>query len=59
MFYILLDQDDYYQSRGGNDWGRAERERDATFFESKEEAETEIHAKQLASFGARTVEMAY
>lgn len=54
MFIIALDQGDYYQERGGNDWGRCGKSR-ATTFDSR--AEAEQVAAVLAPFGATVVEI--
>lgn len=52
-YVIKLDQGDYYESRGGYDWGRTDSHR-ATLFSDR--AEAERIASGLRSFGARVIE---
>jgi hypothetical protein len=53
-YVIKLDQDDYYQARGGYDWGRSDKS-SATTFDTVERAKEEIKSRGLKSFGARIV----
>ena len=55
MYVIKLDQGDYYQTRGGYDWGRANFS-EATLFDTPEEAEAVIAAK-LRGFCASVAPM--
>jgi hypothetical protein len=55
MYVIQLNHGDYYEQRGGYDWGRASRHQ-ATVFDTREQAEAEIVRCKLASFGARVVD---
>jgi hypothetical protein len=51
MYVIKLDQGDYYQQRGGFDWGRSGIA-GASVFDTEADAEKEIRRCGLKSFGA-------
>lgn len=55
MFVIRLDQGDYFQRRGGWDWGRSGPHA-ATKFDTRQEAEDCIEQHGLESYGARVEE---
>lgn len=52
-YVIKLNQGDYFQHRGGYDWGRTAHKNQATTFDTKEEAEEWIESRGLKSFGAK------
>lgn len=52
MFVIRIDQGDYFQERGGFDWGRSEFS-EATHYESEQEALDAIRRFGLASVNGR------
>ncbi len=54
MFIIMIDQDDYFQHRGGFDWGRADASQ-ATLYSYEHQAEQAIIRYGLASYGAVVV----
>ena len=54
-YVIALDQGDYYQQRGGWDWGRCDKIH-ATVFDSRAAAQREIETRKLRSFSARIEE---